>query len=139
MRRMLGLFSLLFLAGCAAPKPLQLYEGAPKPAAELAHLIVPMTITILEINDRPLDTFRVFVPEEQACDILAGDVSLKLRYDMIWDIDSEEYEVVKSEPITIQFKAEAGKTYRLEHEPAITRDDAHKLAANFSARVVPVP
>lgn len=104
---------LLALGGCAANRgPLKAYEGPQLPAGQVALLDVPEQIQVLAIDGR--EPPANFMTSKLQLALLPGEHVLVLRYVQLFQITSDDHEVVRSSQAALRFTAAAGGQYRLQ-------------------------
>lgn len=130
-----ALLAASLLAGCAAQRgPLQAYPGAARPLADVALLEVPEQVQVMAIDGRepPPALLRSAV----ALAVLPGEHVLGLRYVQLFQLNSEEHEVVRSGQAALRFVATAGGRYRLEAPPQKNVEAARQFAKAPAFRLV---
>lgn len=126
--------SLFVVAGCAAKGPLQAYAGPPRAAAELALVSVPEQIEVMAIDGR--EPPPSFLRSTVQLALLPGEHVFSLRYVQLFQISSDEHDVIRSRQAALRFTAVAGREYRLEMPPQANRDKAREFAKNPQFRLV---
>lgn len=108
------LVALSLLGGCASSSraPLPAYEGAKRPLAEVAVVVVPETIQVMAIDGREPPPSLLRRDLELA--LLPGEHVLSLRYVQVFQLNADEHDVVRSRQAALRFTAVAGGRYRLE-------------------------
>jgi uncharacterized protein YccT (UPF0319 family) len=132
MWKLLILCSLL--AGCAASGPLKTYEGSERPAAELAVVNVPEVIEVLAIDGRepPPSLLR----SNMQLALLPGEHVLSLRYVQLFQIGSDDHDVIRSRQAALRFTATSGRSYSLEIPRQTNRDQAREFAKSPQFKLV---
>lgn len=121
------LAAVLFLSGCASSRgPQQAYEGVARAPAEVATLEVPEELQVMAIDGR--EPPPSFLRSQVQLALLPGEHVLGLRYVHLFQINSDEHEVVRSGQAALRFTAVAGGRYRLEAPPQRNLDAARKFA-----------
>ena len=130
------LLSLFFsLSACTTQKALHHYTGAPLTEEQLVHIKLPETIEIISIDNQRNKQFKgLLLSGTRNIFVKPGQHQIALFYEALWDISSDEHEVVKSPPVIISFSAEAGQTLSISHKEAHSLLAARKLAKQFSAQ-----
>lgn len=131
----MGFFAIM-LAGCAAPGPAKLYEGALKPAAETAMIRLPEQIQVMALDGQ--EQTGSLLQRDQMLAVLPGEHVFSLRYVELFQINSEEHEVVRSRQSALRFTAVAGHEYRIEIDKQGNLDAARKFAKDPKFRLVDV-
>ena len=130
-----GLLAALLLAGCAS-KPLQLYEGAPRPAAEVAVLTVPEAIEVVSVNGRAIEGARGLLRKgDVALEFAPGRYEVLAFYREIWPL-ADGHDTLRSDPAVFDVQAQAGGRYRLDYAHPAGYEAAQRLAADFGGWVV---
>lgn len=125
------LFGLLFMstlvAGCAATRELD--TGTPDASAELK---VPYHFQVQALDGHTLrQSFHSFDAREQRLPITPGAHTLVLRYfDLVDNVAdrTDDYTRVLSEPITVEFTAQANRRYAVVGERPETPERARAFA-----------
>lgn len=102
------------LAGCASgPRaPVQAYQGPVRPLAEVALLEVPEHVQVMAIDGR--EPPPSFLRSSVVLALLPGEHVLSLRHVQLFQLNSEEHEVVRSRQAALRFVAAASGRYRVE-------------------------
>ena len=114
------------LAACTAPGPLKTYEGPARPAAVVVLITVPEQIEVMAIDGQ--EPPPSFLKSRVQLALLPGEHVFSLRYVELFQLSSDEHEVVRSKQAALRFTATAGSSYRLESPPQKNRDAAVKFA-----------
>lgn len=130
------LAGVLSLYGCTATGPLKTYEGAPRPAAEVALVSVPEQIEVMAIDGR--EPPPSFLRSQMQLALLPGEHVFSLRYVELFHVSADEHDVIRSRQAALRFSAEAGGRYRLEVPPQRSRDAAREFAKSPQFRLVDV-
>lgn len=116
------------LTACAAQGPLKVYEGPERAAAEVALVSVPEQIEVMAVDGR--EPPPSFLKSNVELSLLPGEHVFSLRYVELFQISSDEHEVVRSKQAALRFTAKAGAVYKLEMPKQANRDVARKFAKN---------
>jgi uncharacterized protein YccT (UPF0319 family) len=107
---------------------MRLYAGPERPGEEIAKLLILESLEVRSINGEAIPGIpRVIRSGERRLDLLPGGYDVVLYYDEVWQLGSNNEEVVRSELQLVSLELEAGHTYRLEHRPPIDLEDARLL------------
>lgn len=121
------LASLSLLSGCAASHgPLKTYDGPLRTAEEVATVDVPEQVQVMSIDGREPPTN--FLTSQVQLALLPGEHVLGLRYVQLFQVNSEDHDVVRSRQAALRFTAIAGGRYRLEAPPQRDREAARQFA-----------
>lgn len=129
-------FFAIMLAGCAAPGPAKLYEGAFRPAAETAMIRLPEQVQVMALDGQ--EQTGSLLQRDQLLAVLPGEHVFSLRYVELFQINSEEHEVVRSRQSALRFTAVAGHEYRIEMDKQGSLEVARKFAKDPKFRLVDV-
>ncbi|HCT41833.1 MAG TPA: hypothetical protein DF427_11925 [Moraxellaceae bacterium] len=127
-------FFAIMLAGCAAPGPAKLYEGALRPAAETAMIRLPEQVQVMALDGQ--EQTGSLLQRGQLLAVLPGEHVFSLRYVELFQINSEEHEVVRSRQSALRFTAVAGHEYRIEMDKQGSLEVARKFAKDPKFRLV---
>ncbi len=114
-KKVLGLLcAAVFLSACASVKgPVRSYSGAPRPAGEIACVMVPVDLEVRRIDGKKVEI--PYRPEGRyEVQLLPGEHRLQLVYKHLWG-DSISSMLVVSDVMALQFQARAGATYRIDY------------------------
>lgn len=127
--RLIALCMLVGLTGCASqPLPLKTYEGAVRPEQELVLVNVPEQIEVMAIDGQ--EPPPSFLKSRVQLALLPGEHVFSLRYVQLFQINSDEHEVVRSKQAALRFNASAGSVWRLEAPAQKSVETARKFAKN---------
>lgn len=136
-KKWLGIgFLVIMLAGCAAPGPAKLYEGVLKPATETAMIRLPEQVQVMAMDGQ--EQAGNLLQRGQLLAVLPGEHVFSLRYVELFQINSEEHEVVRSRQSALRFTAEAGHEYRIEMDKQASLAVARKFAKDPKFRLIDV-
>lgn len=137
LSRLMVLFmsaALALLAGCSTQPPQQTWEGPARPAGEVALLEVPEQVQVMAIDGR--EPPPSFLRSQSTLALLPGEHVFSLRYVQLFQVNSEEHEVVRSRQAALRFSAVAGGRYRLEVPAQRDLDGARRFAKAPEFRLV---
>lgn len=121
------LASSILLAGCAASRgPLKTYEGPARAVADVALLDLPEQVQVMAIDGREPPTG--FLTSSVQLALLPGEHVLAVRYVQLFQLNSEDHDVVRSRQAVLRFTAVAGARYRVEYPPQRDREAARQFA-----------
>lgn len=126
--------ALSLLAGCATQPPQQTWDGPARPAGEVALLEVPEEVQVMAIDGR--EPPPTFLRSQSTLALLPGEHVLSLRYVQLFQVSSEEHEVVRSRQAALRFSSVAGGRYRLEVPAQRELDGARRFAKAPEFRLV---
>ncbi|MCC2638793.1 MAG: hypothetical protein K0Q68_2512 [Moraxellaceae bacterium] len=126
--------ALALLGGCSTQPPQQTWEGPARPAGEVALLEVPEQIQVMAIDGR--EPPPSFLRSQSTLALLPGEHVFSLRYVQLFQVNSEEHEVVRSRQAALRFSAVAGGRYRLEVPLQRELDGARRFAKAPEFRLV---
>lgn len=136
MRIVFGLLAAaLVLTACATDKPVRLYDGAERPRAEIAVLVIPNELDVLEFDDESLP-MQWGKPAARVFHVTPGPHEIKLRYWKNWP-QSEVEEPVKSPARTVRFEAAPGQRYHIEPPMPRRFEEAVEFVRDMDLRLVP--
>jgi uncharacterized protein YccT (UPF0319 family) len=128
LKRFLILACAMLLAACTV-EPIRSYNGNPKPADQVARVIVPGAVSLDSIDAKsfssPPDETRTYEIE-----LLPGRHVLVFRYVALWG-PHDSSALVTSNYASFDASFSAGQTYRLEYEVPKDEYDAIELKNSF--------
>ena len=132
------LITLLLAVACASDKmQMRLYAGPEQTSEEIARLLISESLEVRSINGESIPRIpRIVRSGERRLDLLPGGYDVVVYYDEVWPINSNEDEVVRSEPQLVSFELKAGQTIRLEHRRLIDLEDARLFAHDMKVTLV---
>ena len=123
---------LVLLSACASPT-LRLYDGAARPAAERAQIVLPEEIEAARLNGQALrGASGNWTHGAKTLEVLPGRYELLAYYREIWVL-GDQHDVLRSNPVLLVIDAEAGGRYTVDYARPPTYAAARELAARFSA------
>jgi uncharacterized protein len=115
------------LAGCATSKgPLKAYEGPLRGNADLVLISVPEEIEVMAIDGQ--EPPPSFLKSKVQLALLPGEHVFSLRYVELFQITSDDHEIIRSKQAALRFSATAGSVYRLQVPAQKNLDEARKFA-----------
>ncbi|MEA1888957.1 MAG: DUF2057 family protein [Pseudomonadota bacterium] len=103
-----------------------------KPAATLdtkSKIIVTRQLRLLEIDAEKHNT-NLLNSGDTVVHVSPGYHEFTVRYDKLWDIDYDNFDKLRSAPITVSISTQGGKSYRITHRVI----ESYKEAKTFSAK-----
>ncbi len=117
------------LVACATNKgPLKAYEGAVRSNAELVLVSVPEQIEVMAIDGQ--EPPPSFLKSKVQLALLPGEHVFSLRYVELFQVSSDDHEIIRSKQAALRFSAAAGSEYRLQVADQKSLDNARKFAKN---------
>lgn len=126
----------LLLVACASNGPVRMYDGAAKAASEVALVRMPEQVQVMAVDGK--ETGGGMLQQHQSLEVLPGERVFSLRYVELFQVNSEEHEVIRSRPAALRFTAEPGAEYRIEYDRQASLDEAKKFAKSPAFRLVNV-
>ncbi len=135
----LGLLFMLAAAGCVAPSSRvhRFYDGPERPPYEVATVLVPSEVEIVDVDEsdfRLLDIFKF--NEQHELQLLPGRHTLAGRYSVIFPVGEDDHETVRSPVREISVQLEAGGRYVVAVAVADTLSAAERVAERFQLKLV---
>ena len=122
---------LLFLSACQGTKTIRLHDTNEVREDEVVRVRVPIDILVLDVDGRDVgDFFSYLSSYEKEIQIAPGDHEMTVRYSDFWDYDDNHFEKFRSGRIVLNFRAEAGRTYRVMHPKLKNIREAAKFEKN---------
>lgn len=132
--RLATLATAALCAACVSGS-LRLYEGAPRPAAEVATIGVPEALEVTAVNGREIrGASGLMRGGDLQMEVAPGRYELLVFYREIWERGGE-HDTLKSDPVLFAFDAQAGHRYRLDYVRPQRYEDARDLSRQFKAWV----
>lgn len=120
------LLAVSALTACTTQGPVKAYEGAARAPAEVALLRVPEQIEVMAVDGR--EPPPSFLKSNVELTVLPGEHVLSLRYVELFQLGSDEHDVVRSRQAALRFNAVAGTAYVLEIPKPLNHDAAKAFA-----------
>lgn len=127
------LASSLLLAACAPSPIVQLYPGAQRPDNQVLTVRVPTQLDVFTINGKQVDGVDTFFSTaHKDLKLTPGRYEIIAYYKELWNLDADNHEIMKSDPVKFIVDGKAGDFFRLNYNRPQNPDQARKLADNFS-------
>lgn len=133
---LIAVISVVNLA-CTTIQDVHLYDGPALASENSAKVTLPLELEITELDNRLInqgmqrfrnDTLNVFFPP--------GEHKLVVHYESLWDLDGENHEKVRSQPILFEFNSKAGEVFHFEYEQPRTLKQAQTFARSIPITLV---
>ncbi len=122
---------LLFLSACQGTKTIRLHDANEVREDEVVRVRVPIDILVLDVDGREVgDFFSYLSSYEKEIQIAPGEHEMTVRYSDFWDYDDNHFEKFRSGKIVLNFRVEAGRTYRVMHPKLKNIGEAAKFEKN---------
>lgn len=117
--------------GCASMKtPAEDVENIPLNEKQFKGvLLVPEALDVLKVNNKSVA--KLFGLGDRRFNLMPGRHQIELRYSQLWEMESEDHDLVKSKVQTINVNIAAGAEYRLNHEKATNLAESRKVAEDL--------
>ncbi|MEJ2110290.1 MAG: DUF2057 family protein [Acidobacteriota bacterium] len=129
-----GLFTVALLLGltcCVSTKKVSLYDSSKVRPMDVAHLVTPIDIEILDVDGTEIDSLAdILIGTENDIEIAPGDHEITVRYSDFWEYDRDNFEKFRSRKITLKFQADAGRYYQLVHPNLRNIREAERFTEN---------
>lgn len=122
---------LLLLSACSTHQRHDWYTGN-----AAVTLTASPTVLIERINDRAAEP--AFIGQSHTYRLAPGHYTVEAQYADLFELTSDEFETVRSEPVRLLFQAEPGRRYRIEHETVAGVAAARDFARQPALRIVDV-
>lgn len=120
-----------FLLACSGT-PVRLYEGAPRPAGEVATLSMPEALEVARVNGVEIKgASGMLKGGDKRLELAPGRYELLIFYREVWE-SGGEHDVLRSSPALFVLDARAGHRYRAGYELPSRYEQAKALASGFS-------
>ncbi|MEQ1437757.1 DUF2057 family protein [Fontimonas sp. SYSU GA230001] len=130
-----GVVIVAVLVGACARTPVRHYDGAPRPAAEVATVLVPEALEVAAIDGREVrGASGLMRGGELRLELLPGRHELLVFYREIWQRGGE-HDTLRSDPALFVFDATAGRRYRLDYVRPRRYEEALALSRQFQGWV----
>jgi uncharacterized protein YccT (UPF0319 family) len=134
---LVAMVTAMSLAGCASQQgPVKVYEGAVRSPAETVQVTAPEQIEIMSIDGR--EPPPSFLKSHVTLALLPGEHVFSLRYVELFQINSDDHEILRSKQAALRFTAAAGSSYRLEIPRQANLDAARKFSKDPQFKLVNV-
>lgn len=106
------LLAIMGLTACATQGPIKAYEGQTRAPNELALLSIPEQVEVMAVDGH--EPPPSFLKSNVELNMLPGEHVLSLRYVELFQLGSDEHDVVRSKQAALRFTAVAGTAYTLQ-------------------------
>jgi uncharacterized protein YccT (UPF0319 family) len=130
---LLTVFVAITLSACQGMSVHQAYDGAARPEAEVATIIIPEAFNILFIDRKKFGP--ALYSGNTNITVLPGKHQLIIKYKDFWDL-GDGSERIESDPISITMNVAAGNKYQVQFPKLANIEDARAYAKNPSIEVV---
>lgn len=128
----LAVLSVLALVGACASPDLRLYEGASRPAAQVAVVTMPEQLELASLNGREVPGAKGMANRgDKRLELAPGRYEALVYYREVWQANGES-DVLRSDPALFVIDAQAGHRYRLDYERPRGYDAARRLSKAFT-------
>lgn len=136
-RSMNLLLILLYLSGCASTQRVHLYDGPALSPDHSIQISLPLELEIAELDGRLVPSSQQrFRADDLTLILTPGQHKLVMHYESIWDIDNDNHETVRSQPVLFEFTAQAGEHFRFEYETPLSLKQAKAFAQTAAIQLV---
>jgi uncharacterized protein YccT (UPF0319 family) len=82
--------------------------------ANKARIILTEQLALMKIDEDKYDRYA-FSSGDTVVDVNPGPHAFSVRYDWLWEYDYDNFDALKSNPVTLNINTEAGKSYTITH------------------------
>jgi hypothetical protein len=127
---------LFSISSCMKRQPIRIYDESEISPAEAARISVPRDIKIESVDGHRVKTVADYILSTiEEIHVAPGEHEIVVRYNTSWEYDKKKHEEIKSENITLKFKAKRGGHYTLTHPELDDIEEAKKFAENPDIRI----
>ncbi len=133
LKRMRKTLMVIFFAGfvlgitaCQGPGIHQAYSGAPRAASDVSTFTIPGEFNLLYIDGERYKSS--FIQDGAVLQLLPGEHQFIIEYQDYWEITTNEFERVESQPLSVSFTTIASNKFILDYEKLLTIEDAKVYA-----------
>ena len=130
-RSLLAVLALSLISACVSHSIQNAYQGEQGNTG----LVTSANTLLINYVDND-EVSEGFVGQEITYRVDAGQRTLLLQYSDLFSIGSDDHEKVVSRPAKVTFEVEAGKQYKVIHEPQKNLEDARAFAEQPEFQVV---
>lgn len=128
----LGFLAVICITSLAwsTTKVHRMYEGKPLPPDQIARVLANANVEVDSTDWKDISTFSIIGDNSTEVQFLPGPHVIVARYCAIWNIGpgDSDHDTIKSEYLTLRFKAEAGHVYRVAYPKLMDVDRARVFA-----------
>lgn len=137
MQNLILILATLFITGCASIQDAHLYDGPALTPEHSTRLTLPLEFEITELDGRlvPIGQQR-FRSDNLFIYLTPGKHHLVLHYESIWDIDGDNHETVRSQPILFEIDGQAGEQLVFSYESPTTLKQAQNFAQSIPVTLI---
>ncbi|EAT11602.1 DUF2057 domain-containing protein [Bermanella marisrubri] len=135
--RIIILFALSFIFGCSHTGPIRLYPGETLDSKQEAILVLPEALDLLKINNEniPASTFA-FRTSQSELRLAPGPNRLTIQYRTLWDVSSDQHQIVESGPIEFDVNLKGNHTYQFNWQTPASLENAIEFSNNPKIHIV---
>lgn len=105
--------------------------------AAVGVLKAPEVVQVMTVDGEDASG-ALFGSRDYSRKLTPGEHVLSVRYNQLFNLGTDDYDILKSPPVAFRFVVEAGKTYQLQTEAPKRYQDAKTFAKNPVIRLVDV-
>ena len=137
MHNLMLILATLLITGCASIQEAHLYDGPALTPEQSTRLLLPLEFEITELDGRVVPQGQQrFRSDALPVYLTPGKHKLVLHYESIWDIDGDNHEKVRSQPILFELDGKAGEQMVFHFESPATLNQAQSFAQTIPITLV---
>ncbi len=131
------LFILLGLSACSTTSVVHLYDGPALANDVSTRIALPLDLEVIELDGRVISQGKQrFRSDAMTLVLPPGPHQLIVVYETLWDLDGDNHEVIRSQPILFEFDARNGEQWSFDYERPVQIKQARTFAENSLIRLV---
>lgn len=132
MRRLIPVLLALFLGACSHSPVMHLYEGDPRPEADVTVVRVPEQLQVVTINDRRIKGLNtLFSVGYKDLHLAPGRYRIEAYYKELWKMEGDSHTILESHPVIFEVNGKPGEFYKLDYPEPGNLEEARELKDNF--------
>jgi len=135
--RFIVILSILLIQACSTPSHVRLYQGPPLNDTSEVQLDLPLNFEILYLDNESVSTFeQTFRNHTLNIKLTPGEHTLVLRYNDLWQLDSENHDTLTTGQITFTGTFQAAEHFKIQTPPLNTYNQAKAFIDQPSVQLV---
>lgn len=131
LRSVFIIFCVVLISACSQQTIMRLYEGPSLGTENEATLMLPLNFKILSLDDAVIsDNRQKFRNQAITIQLSPGAHELILQYEDLWEIDSDNHQMIRSGPLVFSLHLQANERLVIEHAPLLNLSQAQAFATS---------
>lgn len=131
------LFTVLGLSACTTSSVVHLYDGPALAKDVSTRITLPLDLEVIELDGRVISQGKQrFRSDAMTLVLPPGPHQLIVVYETLWDLDGDNHEVIRSQPMLFEFEARNGEQWSFDYKRPARIQQARTFAENSRIHLV---